>query len=80
METILIDLSEEFDRLIYNLLLTTLNAHGFPANSIAYIKSYFLNRYLRTNINNDFITWQNMYNQDFVLGPKLSNIFSNDIF
>ena len=80
METILMDLSEEFDGLIYNLFLKTLNAHGFPADSIAYIKSYFLNRYQRRNINSDFITWQNMYNQDFVLDPKLSNIFINDMF
>ena len=80
METILMDLSKEFCGLIYNLLLTTLNAHGFPTDSIAYIKSYFLNRYQRTNINSGFITRQNMYNQDFVLGPKLSNIFINDMF
>ena len=77
------DLSKTFDTLNHELLLAKLNAYGFSENAIAYIKSYLSNRYQRTNINNKFSTWKNIYKgvlQGSVLGPLLFNISINDMF
>ena len=77
------DLSKAFDKLNHELLLAKLNAYGFSENAISYIKSYFSNRYQRTNINNKFSTWKNIFKsvpQGSVLIPLLFNIFINDMF
>ena len=77
------DLSKVFDTLNHDLLLARLNAYEFSANAIAYIKSYLSNRYQRTNINNKFNTWKNIYksvSQGSILGPLPFNIFINYVF
>ena len=67
------DHSKTFDTLNHELLLSKL----------AYIKSYLSNRCQRTNINNKFSTWKNIYDvepQGSILGPLLFNFFINDMF
>ena len=58
---IFMDLSKVFDTLNHELLLAKLNAYGFSDNAITYVKSYFSNGYQRTNKNNKFSTWKNVY-------------------
>ena len=48
---ILTDLSEAFDCIPHDLLLTKLDAYGFNRDTVAYIYSYFKNRKLCVRIN-----------------------------
>ena len=72
------DLSKAFDTPNHELLLAKLNVYGFSENAITYIKSYLPYRYQRTNLNNKFSTWKNIYKsvpQGCILGPLLFQYF-----
>ena len=78
-----IDLSKAFDTLNHELLLANLKACGYSENSIGYIQSYLDNRLQRTNVNNNFSLWKEIFAgvpQGSILGPFLFNICINDIF
>ena len=48
------DLSEAFDTINYDLMLTKLKAYGFPTNTLNLMHSYSINRKQEVQINNKF--------------------------
>ena len=80
---ILMDLLKAFDTLNHDLLIAKLEAYGFSENSLNYIQSYLRNRLQRTNVNNNFSLWKDIFSgvpQGSILGPLMFNICINDIF
>ena len=80
---IFIDLSKAFDTLNHDLLTAKLEAYGFSENSLNYIQSYLRNRLQRTNVNNNFSLWKDIFSgvpQGSILGPLMFNIYINNIF
>ena len=58
---IFMDLSKAFDTLNHDLLIAKLEAYGFSENSLNYIQSYLRNRLQRTNVNNNFSLWKDIF-------------------
>ena len=80
---VLMDLSNAFDTINYNLLITKPNAYGFTKYSLRLIKSYLSNRWQRTKINTSFSSWTELLlgvPQESVLGLLLFNIYFTDLF
>ena len=80
---IFMDLSKALDALNHDFLIAKLEAYGFSENSLNYIQSYLRNSLQRTNVNNNFILWKDIFAgvpQGSILGPLMFNIYSNDIF
>ena len=76
-------LSKAFDTLNYDFLIAKLEAYGFSENSLNYIQSYLRNRLQRTNVNNNFSLWKDIFSgfpQGSILGPLMFNIYINDVF
>ena len=73
---IFMDLSKIFDMLNHELLLAKLNAYGFSDNAIAYVKSYLSTGYQRTNKNNKFRAWKNIYIKTYHRVPLQAVCFS----
>ena len=77
------DLSKAFDTLNHDLLIEKLEAYGFSKNSFNYIQSYLRNRLQKTNMNNNFSIWKDIFAgvpQGSILGPLMFNIYINDVF
>ena len=75
-------LSKAFDTLNYDFLIAKLEAYGFSKNYLNYIQSYLDNRLERTNGNNNFSLWKDVFSgvpQGSILGLLMLNIY-NDIF
>ena len=80
---IFMDLSKAFDTLNHDLIIAKLEAYGFSKKFHNYIQSYLRNHLQRTNVNNDFSQWKDIFAtvpQGSILGPLLFNIYINDIF
>ena len=74
------NLSEAFDNLNHELLLTKIKAYGLDSNSVTFMKSYLTNRLQRCKINTSFSERREVLNfvpQGSILGPLLFEIFLN---
>ena len=80
---ILMDLSKAFDTVIHVLSKAKLEAYIFSKNSLNYIQSYLRNCLQRTNVNNNFSLWEDIFTdvrQRCILGSLMFNIYINVIF
>ena len=77
------DLSRVFDNLNHDLLIAKPEAYRFYESSLNYIQSYLDHRLQRTNVNNNFSLWKDIFAdvpKRSILGPLIFNIHINDIF
>ena len=82
-EGALMDLSKAFDTINHKLLIAKLRAYGFDIFSLEILLDYFSDRWQRTKINSSFSSWSLILcgmAQGSVLGPKIFNIYINDLF
>ena len=80
---LLMDLSKAFDTINHKLLIAKLHAYGFDIASLEIMYDYFGDRWQRTKINSSFSSWSLILcgmAQGSVLGPKIFNIYLNDLF
>lgn len=77
------DLSEAFDTINHDLMLTKLKAYGFPTNTLNLMHSYSINRKQEVQINNKFSLVRGII-VGVPLGskyrPLLPNLFLNELF
>ena len=80
---VLMDLSKAFDCIPQDLLMAKLHAYGFNFETLTFLNSYLRDRKHCIKINNicnAFLKILSGVPQGSILGPRLLNIFLNDLF
>ena len=82
VSVLFMDLSEAFDTINHDLMLTKLKAYGFPTNTLNLMHSYSKNRKQKVQINNKFSLEINVIAvvpQESIDEPLLLNLIINDL-
>ena len=82
VETVLLDLSKEFDCIPHDLLIAKLNAYGFDENILTLLFSYLKNRKQSIRIKTNYSSFLELLSgepQGSILRTLLFNIFLNDL-
>ena len=81
--TVLMDLSKAYDCIPHELLIVKLNCYGIENESLRLLLDYLINRKRRTKIGSSFSSCWDIntgVTQRSILGPRIFNIFINDLF
>ena len=80
---VLTDLSQAFDCICHDLLITKLNAYALQRNALKFVYDYLSNRSQKTKVGSSFSTYLDIVYgvpQGSILGPPLFNIDLCDLF
>ena len=83
VEPILMDLSKAYDCLIHDLIITKFEASGLRKSSLSLLLGYLTSRKQRVKISSSCSLWNEIkigIPRRSILGPRLFNVFVNDIF
>ena len=83
VKPILMDLSKAYDCLIHDLIITKFEASGLRKSSLSLLLDYLTSRKQRVKIGSSCSLWNEIkigIPRRSILGPRLFNVFINDIF